>query len=75
MRFLLQWPQGRQSHATYGKAICHLLIVGVYVRHSPDILCVETHPLDLHFHSVSHVIAYKNKHTHTKLKNTYDQLK
>lgn len=60
--------EGRHSHAIYGTVICHLLVVGVYVRHSPDILCVEAHPLDLHFHSVSHVITYTHTHTHTHSK-------
>lgn len=53
----------RRRHAIYCGAICHILVVGVYVRHSPDILCVEPHPLDLHFHSVSHVIACTHTYT------------
>lgn len=62
---LLQRPRERWArccHAIYGMALCHSLVFGVYVRHSPDILRVEPHPLDLHFHSVSHVIACIHTH-------------
>lgn len=56
-----------QQHrdAVYGRVIGDLLVVGVYVRNSPNILCVEPHPLDLHFHSVSHMIACTHTQAHT----------
>lgn len=35
----------------------HILVVGVNVRDSPDVLCVKAHPLDLQFHSLTHMIT------------------
>lgn len=37
--------------------VSHVLVVAVYVRHSPVVLCVEAHPLHLHFHSLAHMIT------------------
>lgn len=34
-----------------------ILVVGVNVRHSPDVLCVKAHPLDLQFHPLAHMIT------------------
>lgn len=35
-----------------------ILVVGVNIRHSPDVLCVKAHPLDLQLHSLTHMITY-----------------
>lgn len=68
-----------QQHrdAVYGRVIGDLLVVGVYVRNSPNILCVEPHPLDLHFHSVSHMIActHTHKHTHQSWCNSLETIR
>lgn len=38
-------------------SVWDILVVGVNVRHSPDVLCVKAHPLDLQFHSLTYVVT------------------
>lgn len=42
----------------------NILVVGVNIGHSPDVLCVKAHPLDLQFHSLTHMITW----VHTEYK-------
>ena len=58
--------QRERCHAIYRWRICDILEVAVYVRHSPDVLCVKTHPLDLHFHSLTHMITCSHTNTQTQ---------